>query len=125
MKFQPVPDKGTVCGLPPALSLIVRVPDLAPTAMGAKVTLIVQFTPAAKVAGLTGQADAPVLVSAKSPEAAIELIVRAAVPLFVRVTICDALVVVSNCPPNVRLAGDSPTPGADAEPVPLRLTLND
>ena len=91
--------------------------------MGANVTLIVQFAPAASVAGPMGQALAPVLVSAKSPEAVIELIVKAAVPVFVSVTVWAALVVFSICPPKVRLAGESPTPGAEP-PVPVNGTLN-
>ena len=125
VKSQPVPVKGTACGLPPALFVIVRVPVRAPMVVGANVTLIVQFAPAAKVAGLIGQALEPVLVSPKSPEAAMELIVNALVPVLVNVTVCAALVVVSNWPPKLRLVGESPTPGAEAEPEPLRLTLND
>lgn len=35
----PVPVKVTVCGVPWALSLIVRVPGMEPTAVGLKVTL--------------------------------------------------------------------------------------
>src|SRR5215470_6242597 len=119
VKSQPVPDNGTVCGLPPALSEIVRFPVLAPTTVGVNVTLMVQFAPAASVAGSIPH----VFVSAKSPEVPIELIVNVLVPLFVRVTVCAALVVVSNWPPNVRLVAESPTPGAEAEPEPLRLTF--
>src|SRR5271157_4488534 len=125
LKSQPVPVRGTVCGLPTALSVIVSVPVRAPTAVGANVTLMVQFAPAASVAGLIGQAVAPVLVAVKSPEPAIELIVNAPVPVFVSVTVFALLVVVSNCPPNGRLVGASPTPGTAVVPVPLRLTSND
>src|SRR4029077_16070743 len=84
------------------------------------------FDPAVadKVAGLIGQALAPVLVAAKSPEAAIELRVSAALPVFVSVTVCAALVVFSTWLPNARLVGARPTPGAEADPVPLRLTSN-
>jgi hypothetical protein len=92
-----------------------------------KVTLITQvFDPAVadKVAGLIGQAVAPVLVAAKSPEAAIELIVRAALPVFVSVTDFAALVVFSTWLPNARLVGLNPTPGATANPVPLKFTLS-
>src|SRR5207253_6080452 len=59
-----------ICGLPPASSASDSVPVRAPEAVGVKVTLMVQFAPAGKVAGLVGQALAPVLVAAKSPEAA-------------------------------------------------------
>ena len=123
VKSQPVPVKGTVCGLPPALSVIVRFPERAPTAVGANVTLMLQFAPAARVAGLIGHAVPPVLVSAKSPEAAIELTVKAPAPVLVRVTGCAALVVVSNWPLKVILVGTSPTPGAVTDPVPLRFTV--
>ena len=49
--------RGIDCGLPPALSVIVRVPACAPTAVGANFKLIMQvFDPAVagSVAGLTG-----------------------------------------------------------------------
>src|SRR5437588_609297 len=83
----------TVCGLPAALSPSDSVPVRAPKAVGVQVTLMVQCPPAANVAGLVGQALAPVLVAAKSPDAANELIVKAAVPVFVSVTVIGALVV--------------------------------
>jgi len=54
VKSQPVPLNDTVCGLPPALSVMVNVPVRAPTVVGANVTLIVHVPEAAKVAGLTG-----------------------------------------------------------------------
>ena len=95
----PVPVRLTVCGLPPALSVMVKVPVRAPATVGVNVTLIVQvFDPAVagKVVGLIGQAVAPVLVSAKSPDAAMELIVSAAFPVFVSVRVCAALVVLIN-----------------------------
>src|SRR5438132_278738 len=73
---------------------------------------MVQLAPAAKVAGLVGQALAPVLVAAKSPEGANELIVKAAAPVFVSVTVIGALVVASSWLPKSRLVGANPTPGA-------------
>src|SRR5439155_373063 len=85
-----------ICGLPPASSASDSVPVRAPEAVGVKVTLMVQFAPAGKVAGLVGQALAPVLVAAKSPEAANELIVKAAAPVFVSVTVIGVLVVASS-----------------------------
>jgi hypothetical protein len=94
--FVPVPVSVTVCGLPAALSVMVKVPARAPVAVGVNVTLITQFAPAASVAGLIGQAVAPVLVCAKSPDAAKEMIVRGPVPVFVSVTVCAALVVFNN-----------------------------
>src|SRR5207247_2510692 len=90
-------------------------------AVGVKVTLMVQVPPAAKVAGLMGQALAPVLVAAKSPEAANELIVKAAAPVFVSVTVIAALVVASSWLPKSRLVGANPTPGA--VPFPLSVMI--
>jgi hypothetical protein len=46
---RPVPESGTVCGLPGALSVIEMFPVRAPTWVGVKVTLITQLFPAAKV----------------------------------------------------------------------------
>jgi hypothetical protein len=86
----PLPLKATVCGDPAALSVIVSEPLRVPVAVGVNVTAIMQFAPAAT--------DVPqVFVSAKSPEAAIELIVRAACPLLVSVTICAALAAPTIC----------------------------
>jgi len=46
-KSFPVPESGTLCGLPGASSVIVRLPLRLPPAPGLKVTSIVQFPPAA------------------------------------------------------------------------------
>ena len=122
VKSHPLPDNGIDCGLPLALSVTVSVPVRAPTTVGANVTLMMQFAPAAKVAGLIGQALAPALVAAKSPEAAIELIVNGPAPVFVSFTFIALLVVVSIWPPKGTLVWSNPTPGAVADPVPVRLT---
>jgi hypothetical protein len=62
-----------------------------PVAVGVKVTLKLHFAPTASVNGVEGQS----LVSAKSPVAAMAVIVRGTllVPLFVMVTTCGELVV--------------------------------
>src|SRR5207253_1342324 len=117
----PFPLSVMICGLPPASSASDSVPVRAPEAVGVKVTLMVQFAPAGKVAGLVGQALAPVLVAAKSPEAANELIVKAAAPVFVSVTVIGALVVASSWLPKSRLVGANPTPGA--VPFPLSVMI--
>jgi hypothetical protein len=76
---------------------------------------------AGKVAGAIGQADAPVLVSAKSLGGGIEMemIVRGPVPVLVSVTVCAALVVFSSWLPKLRLVGASPTAGVGFAPVPV------
>src|SRR5205807_1366794 len=117
----PFPLRDRKSGVQGAMSASDSVPVRAPEAVGVKVTLMVQFAPAAKVAGLVGQALAPVLVAAKSLEAANELIVKAAAPVFVSVTVIGALVVASSWLPKSRLVGANPTPGA--VPFPLRVMI--
>jgi hypothetical protein len=75
----PVPDKATVWGLPVALSVIVSAPVREPAAVGLNVTLMLQ-TPLAEM-------EVPqVLVSRKSPVAAIPENVSVAVPVLETVT---------------------------------------
>jgi hypothetical protein len=67
----PAPLKATVCGDPAASSVMVNVPVLLPATVGVKVTAMLQFRPAPR--------ELPqVFVSAKSPVAVMEAIVRAA-----------------------------------------------
>jgi hypothetical protein len=103
-KSHPVPVSGIVCGLPPALSVTVSVPVRAPTTVGANVTPIEQVPAAARVAGLIGQ----VFVSAKSPDAAIELIVKGPIPVLVSFAWIAALVVVAAFLATTRLQPSSP-----------------
>src|SRR5437588_623000 len=83
----PLPLTRPACGLPLALSVMLTLALRVPVAVGVKVTLMVQEAPAATVLGLMGQ----VLVWAKSPALVpvkpIVLMVRAALPLFLRVTV--------------------------------------
>ena len=72
----PVPDNAIMCGLPAALSEIVKAPVLAPVAVGVNVTLMAQLAPAAT--GLT-----QLLVCEKSPLAARFETIKGPVPLFV------------------------------------------
>jgi hypothetical protein len=55
MLTTPLPVRLTVCGLPAALSLIVMLPVLVPTALGVKRMVITQLALAGKVFGLIGQ----------------------------------------------------------------------
>jgi hypothetical protein len=113
----PVPAKVTDCVLPATpllLSVIVRVPLTAPMAVGEKDTLIVQEPP---VATLPPQ----VLVSLKLAVVEMIEIVSVVLPVFLRVTGCDTLVVPTPCPLNVRLGGETPATGA--VPVPVNLTV--
>src|SRR5437868_1223442 len=92
----PFPLSASVFDLPPASSATDCFPTRRSSDLGVKVTLIEQLAPAAKVAGLVGQALAPVLVAAKSPEAAKEVIVKATVRAQVRVTVTGGLLVASS-----------------------------
>ena len=79
----PVPVSAAVWGLFGALSVTVRVADLAPEAVGVKVTLIAQLAPAARLLP-------QVVVCEKSPPLepvnVMLVIVKAVVPLLVSVT---------------------------------------
>jgi len=85
------------------LSVTVRLPLRTPVLVGVKVTWKVQLPPTAMVNGYAGQ----VFVSAKSPEAAIFVTVKAVSPLFVIVTCCAALVVFKVVAGNTRLLGEN------------------
>src|SRR5438270_3501182 len=84
---------------------------------------MLQFPPTAKAAALMRQTLSLHDALPISPEAANESIVKAAAPVFVSVTVIGALVVASNWLPKARLVGANPTPGAEFEPVPPRLTF--
>ena len=76
------------------------------------VTEIVHVAFGASVAGLTGHVLLWLKSVAFAPVSPKPLIVRGAVPVFVKVVACGALVVDTFCPANVRVAGASDTPGA-------------
>jgi len=101
----PTPVKLMVWGLSLALSVIVTLPVRVPMAVGVKVTAMVQLRPI--------RTELPqVLVSLKSPLAAILVILRVAVPVLVRVTFWPALVVCRTWAAKVRLVLDKCTFGA-------------
>jgi hypothetical protein len=114
----PVPVKVTICGLVLALSVMVNVPLSGPVVVGAKLTLMVQFVPAARVEELAGQ----LLVSEKLALVTMLVIVRGTVPVLLTVTGCEALVVPTPwLPKEGRLEGETVTVGAAA--VPLKVTI--
>jgi hypothetical protein len=86
----PVPVRATTCGLPGALSLTDNEAVRAPVAVGRKVTLNVQFAPAAKVAP-------QVVVRAKSaafvPVIDVLVMVILPFPVLDKVTVLALLVV--------------------------------
>ena len=84
----PVPDIATLWGLPVALSVSVTAADLAPVEVGAKVTLMLQLEP---IARLEPQVCDSENWLALVPVTEMLEIAKAAVPVFVNVTISGAL----------------------------------
>src|SRR5579862_371474 len=106
-----VPVSVIACGLLAALSVIVTEPKRLPNAVGVNVTLIVQFAPAARLAG-------QLLSWAKSPLATTFEMIRGAVPVLFRATDWAALVAPIDWPANVsvlaeRLATGTAWPAPD------------
>jgi hypothetical protein len=106
----PDPLRLAECGEPEALSVTLTLPLRVPTTVGAKVTEIVQLPPAATV-------EPHVLVCAKSPDAAILVIVSAAVPPFDSVSAWVALVVPRDWPAKLNAAGLREACGAPGDGV--------
>ena len=114
----PVPARLIICGVLLALSAIVISPGTEPTTDGSKVTDIVQAELTASAEGLTGQLS----LSIKSPLAAIGESNKPAVPVLVRVTFFELLVVPISCPPKLRLLAERLTTGAPATAVKVAVT---
>ncbi len=109
----PVPLKLTFGCAPVVLLFKTSEPLREPRAVGVKVTFTVQLPPAAK--------DVPQLFDwEKSPAITRLLIVRAALPVLLKVTACAELGVPTSCDPKVSDAGESDA--IAPKPVPLRLT---
>lgn len=99
----PVPDRLTGWGLSPALSVILTDPWTGPAAVGANFTLIVQLPPG-------GTSAVQVFVCVKMLEfVATDTPLNVAVPTFVNVTLCAALVLPTFSFPNARPVGESET----------------
>jgi hypothetical protein len=103
-----VPLRESICGLPVALSVTESVPPKVPEAVGAKVTLTVQFAPGARV-------GPQVLLCPKFALAAILAMLSVAVPEFVSVTGRGWLVMPTTSVPKVKLVVEKETFG---EPPP-------
>ena len=111
----PSPERPIDCGLPTASSVMAIVALLVPAALGVKVTVIAHCA--------LGATDAPqVFVELKSarlvPVIAMLVIFSAAVPVFVSVTDCEALITPTFSLGNTRPITERLTIGA-AVPVPL------
>ena len=84
VKASPPPVNETICGEPEALSAIVIVPVRVPPAVGVNVTERAQFAPTATLVP-------QFCVTAKSPDAVMEVSPSAALPVLLNVTVCAAL----------------------------------
>lgn len=112
----PVPFKAMLCGDPAALSVTVMVAVAAPNTVGAKCPWMVQFAPTARlVPQLLANTNSDALV----PVTAMLVIVNAAVPLLVIVTVCEVLVKFNDTWPNDRLVAENVTGAVGAKPVPV------
>ena len=89
----PVPERLTVCGEPEALSVMLTLPVRAPAAVGVKVTLMEHAANAVPV--LPGSPVPQLFVSAKSPLAAMLVMLNAPFPGLESVTDWAALVVLT------------------------------
>ena len=112
----PVPERATVCGLLGELSVRVRVPVRVPSAVGVKVTMILQLFPVARVPPQGFVLGA----RAKSPFVVMLLMLSVTVPVLVRVTALAAPVAPTTTVPHVSDDGVTVTVG----PIPLGLTVN-
>jgi hypothetical protein len=115
-----VPEIDTDCGLPLALSVMLSEAVRAAVAEGVKSIALVHVPPAAT--------DEPqVLVSVKSAESApakaMLVMLKAALPVLFRVTVCGELTVSTDSFPNARLEGESLAVAPVLVPVPERLTV--
>src|SRR5438128_578614 len=121
----PVPVSDTDCGLPGASSVMVTVAVRAPVAAGVKLTLIRSEERRAGGPRARGHGATPEPATAKSPgfepARAMLVMLRVAVPLLVRVTVCTGLVVLRRWSPKARLvgakvtAGTMPIPASDTD----------
>ena len=78
-KSVPLPMIGATCGLPEALSVTVKVPDVGPAAVGADDICTVQFAPAAS------ELEQAFVPSLKLPVKLLFVIVNGALPVLVKV----------------------------------------
>jgi hypothetical protein len=117
----PTPLRPRLCGLSPASSPMLTLAVLDPVAVGANRTEIVHVAFTASVAGLSGQSPVCSKSLASAPTTAMPVMARAAVPEFLSVAVCTALVVPTTCGANANEVGVRATAGA--VPVPLSCRL--
>jgi hypothetical protein len=109
----PVPERLTACGLFPASSVKVKVPEAEPVAVGENVTPTAQRAPAAK------PAPQLLLATANGADAVMDVIDSATDCTLVSVTVLAELFAPTTTEPKFKLLEDTVT---GAVPVPLRFT---
>jgi len=113
----PVPLSVIVCGDPAASSVMVMAAVSGPVVVGSKCPRIMQFAPAARAVPQSfanPNEEAFVPVTAMLPKVSVPL------PVFVKVTVCEALGVPIAWVPYDRLVAESDIAGLPTVPVPLR-----
>jgi hypothetical protein len=111
----PVPVSAIDCGELVVVSLMVIAAVIAPAVVGAKCPWMVQFAPAARlVPQLLENANADAFV----PVTVMLLMSRAALPVLVKVTLCEGLVDPTCKLPNDKLVADNDTV-VGVTPVPV------
>ena len=86
-----MPVNGTIWGLPAALSVRVTSACNVPVSIGANTTVIVQWSPGARVLGLMGQLFHWSKSLPLAPVMTILVMSKGTVPVFVNVTFCGAV----------------------------------
>src|SRR3989441_10850628 len=109
----PVSERDTVCGVSAASSVMIAVAVRALAAVGVKVRLRTQLAPAASVAPFMQVVpEASAKSPALAPPSTAVAMLRGAVPLLVRGTVCTGLGGLTRWGPKARLAGAKVTAGA-------------
>src|SRR6188508_21475 len=115
----PEPARLTAWGLSAALSFTDRVARRSPSVPGAKVTVIEQLAPAARLAG---QFPPRLKSAAPSPPSVMPAMSSGPPPVFESETVCCGLVVPRVCESNLSAPGEMLATGAE-RPRPLSVTV--
>src|SRR4051812_48064888 len=100
----PLPDRGTICGLPLPVSVNLRLPAAFPSAVGAKDTMVEHESPGSSV--VLSQLLGPRMKPAP-PAAAGDVNVTFPEPLLTTVTVRGALELPTGWSPNATETGDN------------------
>ncbi len=117
----PVPDMGTVCGLPPPAATTLRVALRAPLDCGSKTTTMVQLAPPASDPVPRGQVELLWMAKLLEFVPVTEILVKgtAVVLKFAMVTVCGELELPTAWLPKLRLVGEKER----TVPTPLRVAV--